>query len=815
MNSKIISIFIFLTLFISCGDFLERMTLEEEKSQGSQANLSDNNENLGTETDTSNEKQDPELLDSGINDFDAGEADYNLGNDKINDPFMEGKKKPKDKDRDGEELDEFALIFDLDLDETELQQDAEDEDDEETAGEDEEAGINDLEEGETDYIVRELTLNYNEFKTAYGDADILIADNQAIGAILDTTTDYVYDIETWSGLVTRIKKDDMVVTEGPPHYHTSVDCSDAGYVIHGDTWDYFDLYFWYLPSTETFYRFDGASPERIHIISRYFWSCGEATREFDATAYPIYSVPQSEIGIKPGYYSLLVVSAEEYYEIEEEEEVIDEATEADEEAEVAPEEEEAEEESIEDETEAQEETQEEVLEEEIESEDDAAEEESLEIVETSDVQLDWVGTLGAESSDQIYGITFDNDDNVFYAGSFMYEVDFNIGAGEDMQLNSYENGQQNAFVSKVNSNGSYAWTRIFGNDTSFSIIYAIATDQEGNVFVTGGYSGCINFNGAEDRHCSYRKRDLFITKIFNDGSYGWTRTVKTSGQTFGFGISTGKDNDIYLTGYFYGIGDFDFSEEGQDEHRSLASDNIFIMKINSDGSYAYTKSFGSTGSDQAFSIATDSQDNLYVVGEFEKDLNILINGVEMDYEGPKSFLLKTDKAGNNLWIKTYSEESNSVHDSVKVDSEDYVIFATSKDIRKVRNDGTAVFSVLGGNIRTYSIAVDAENNIYGTGFFWNSMNFSCALCNESGTYMSKGAADIFIVKYDKAGNSQWIKTIGGDENEIAHSITVDSQQNVYAVGIFEGEVDLDPGEDELFKESNGYRDAFILKLQEE
>jgi len=68
----------------------------------------------------------------------------------------------------------------------------------------------------------------------------------------------------------------------------------------------------------------------------------------------------------------------------------------------------------------------------------------------------------------------------------------------------------------------------------------------------------------------------------------------------------------------------------------------------------------------------------------------------------------------------------------------------------------------------------------------NSENFI-----ESRTAIGK--ADVFLVKYNYAGDIVWVRSWGGTENEIATDIAVDQEGYVYVVGSFTGSVDFNPG----------------------
>lgn len=101
------------------------------------------------------------------------------------------------------------------------------------------------------------------------------------------------------------------------------------------------------------------------------------------------------------------------------------------------------------------------------------------------------------------------------------------------------------------------------------------------------------------------------------------------------------------------------------------------------------------------------------------------------------------------------------------------------------------------------IAADPSGNLLFAGSFSNPIDFG------SGPLTSAGSIDIFVAKFDPAGNTLWSRSYGDAMNQAATSIAVDPSGNVYVTGIFEGTVDFGGG---YSFTSAGGNDAFVLKL---
>ncbi len=172
-------------------------------------------------------------------------------------------------------------------------------------------------------------------------------------------------------------------------------------------------------------------------------------------------------------------------------------------------------------------------------------------------EFDWVRTIGGTEEEWVWdtAVVADAAGNVYIAGAWGdysgapgYTVDFDPGAGVDEHIS---NGGQEAFVTKLNSDGTYGWTRTFGG-TGQDIIRAIAVDANSDVYVTGAFRFDVDFDpvsqgGAGDVHTSSASGPAFVTK-FNgaDGSYGWTTTFGTSSS--GNGIAADGAGGVLVTG---------------------------------------------------------------------------------------------------------------------------------------------------------------------------------------------------------------------------------------------------------------------------
>lgn len=111
-----------------------------------------------------------------------------------------------------------------------------------------------------------------------------------------------------------------------------------------------------------------------------------------------------------------------------------------------------------------------------------------------------------------------------------------------------------------------------------------------------------------------------------------------------------------------------------------------------------------------------------------------------------------------------------------------------------------------------AMAIDSDNNIYLAGMYTGKTNLSTnndILAN----FESIGGYDIFLVKLNSKGDTEWFKTFPGDRDDYITSIVLDDVNNPTIAGSFGKTIDFNPDPfEETLVTSKGSNDAFILKL---
>ena len=157
-------------------------------------------------------------------------------------------------------------------------------------------------------------------------------------------------------------------------------------------------------------------------------------------------------------------------------------------------------------------------------------------------------TFGAPAEQLLNGMIFDPSGNLIMIGQLQGDgIDFGGGA----PLGSA--GGYDAFVVKLDPMGAHVWSKRFG-DPLDQRSAAVASDAAGNLILTGAFMSSINF-GALDLQ-SAGLSDIFVVKLDPDGAYQWANTYGDPSDQVPGGVGADAAGNIVMTGGFQGMVDF-------------------------------------------------------------------------------------------------------------------------------------------------------------------------------------------------------------------------------------------------------------------
>jgi hypothetical protein len=338
------------------------------------------------------------------------------------------------------------------------------------------------------------------------------------------------------------------------------------------------------------------------------------------------------------------------------------------------------------------------------------------------------------------------------------------------------NGEWDAFVVKLNPNGSSLVYGTFIGGSGPDSGGEIAIDGGGNAYVTGGThsSDFPTTPGAFDR--SYNgDYDVFVVKLNPNGSsLSYGTFIGGSDDDFGLGIAVDGGGNAYVTG-FTESSDFPTTSGAFDRSINGYRD-AFVVKLSQSGSSLSYGTFlgGEIGSlDYGWAIAVDDEGYAYVTGlTYSSDFPTTSGAFDTSFNGEwDAFVVKLNPNGSSLVYGTFIGGSDDDYGS------------------DIAVDGGGNAYVSGG---TYSSDFPTTPGAFDTSF--------------------NDGEDAFVVKLDPNGSSLVYGTfIGGSDWDWGDGIAVDGEGNAYVTGRTESsDFPTTPG---AFDRSfNGYYDAFVVKL---
>ncbi len=252
----------------------------------------------------------------------------------------------------------------------------------------------------------------------------------------------------------------------------------------------------------------------------------------------------------------------------------------------------------------------------------------------------WTEQFGSNGEEYAYGLTVDDDGNVFVAGQ-------TAGA----LTNQPSAGANDAFVRKLDATGSEVWTHQFGttqNDHGLDM----GLDLSGNVYLAGvtlgGLPGYTNAGG----------RDVFVRKLDATGDAVWTHQVGSSLADFAYAVNTDGAGNVYVAGYADG------ALPGQ---TSAGGSDLYVHKLDDDGDVVWTRQFGTSADDLGWGGTVDANGNAYVVGAIGGTLP------DQTSAGAEDAVVRAyDPDGNELWTRQFGSIGNDHANAVTVTDDGYV-----------------------------------------------------------------------------------------------------------------------------------------------
>jgi len=343
-----------------------------------------------------------------------------------------------------------------------------------------------------------------------------------------------------------------------------------------------------------------------------------------------------------------------------------------------------------------------------------------------------------------FAITFggDMDD---YAYSVEQTVDGGyIFTGQTESLTNNNTADIDVWLVKTDSRGKEEWSKTF-DDSDSEVGLSMNKTTDGGYIITGRKSGSV-----------------LLIKTDSQGNKEWNKTFGGNGNDIGRSVQQTSDGGFIITGFTNSFGN--------------GSQDVWLIKTDSQGNEEWNKTFGGGSSDSGYSVQ-QTTDGGYIITGFTQSFG---NG------SSDVWLIKTDSNGEEEWNKYFgvveygnSEEGMSVQQTT---DGGYIITGTAWVIDRDKGDDI------------WLIKTDSEGNEEWNKYFGGSHyeeGYSVKQTSDGGFIItgftrsfdvSGWRKDVWLIKTDSQGNKEWDQTFGGNGDDIGRSVQQTTDGGYIIVG---------------------------------
>ncbi|MDF2454064.1 MAG: C-terminal target protein [Cytophagaceae bacterium] len=408
--------------------------------------------------------------------------------------------------------------------------------------------------------------------------------------------------------------------------------------------------------------------------------------------------------------------------------------------------------------------------------------------------------------------------NVSLAGAQTLNAVWAKSAGAEENFNKLKAGTEGTFYA-INMNGNYlakynaSGTELWSKSASSGLaVKSIATDASNNVYVTGTFNETLTFGSITLENTATGVYNTCIVQFNSDGeALSAIATGESSADSYAESAIDASGN-IYLSGF----------SDGSIKFGSTTLDGVYLVKLDATGIVQWTNTVTSSVYVRGGQVVLDDEDKPYLGGYFRGSITHGESSLSST-DGSNFFLAKYNTDGTPAWAAACGSTGSSSDDAPNEMVADHngniymagVYRQGLYGLAKFNKTAKFLWDVTGGGgnqAEASDMAIDAEGNLYVTGYFYGLHISFGEITLEDQYGLSKDQA--FVVKYNSDFTALWagaVGAVGEDTGERGRAICAVGDGVVFA-GTFGGET-LTLGETTLINSSNGSaNETFLAKI---
>ena len=248
----------------------------------------------------------------------------------------------------------------------------------------------------------------------------------------------------------------------------------------------------------------------------------------------------------------------------------------------------------------------------------------------------------------------------------------------------------------------------------------------------------------------------------NSGSTQGSEIVRSygyAGNELGFDLLNTGDGGYLMTGYTEAIG--------------AGMRDMYLFKINADGDQMWAKTFGDIDNDEGHHIIKSGDGAYMVVGSTRLPYTTAFSD--------EVYLIKVDTNGNEIWNKKYGGTGSDIGNSIIKVDDGYVIVGSSTSYDTYGTTDMLLLKVSkNGDTSWPQIFAFGERNVNESGndVVATDDNGLIAVGNKNTGLLEN---QLYIVKTDSNGNKLWEKTVGSTTGSTIGYSIVKTANNEFVI----------------------------------
>ena len=325
-------------------------------------------------------------------------------------------------------------------------------------------------------------------------------------------------------------------------------------------------------------------------------------------------------------------------------------------------------------------------------------------------QITFQRTYGGTGNDYGYSVQQTADGGYIIAGS----------------TDSYGAGYDDIYLIKTDVYGDTMWTGTIGSPGEDEA-FCVQQTSDGGYVITGVTAG-----------------NVYLVRTDGRGETLWTKTFGGSGYDEGNSVQQTGDGGFIIAGqtWSYGAGETD----------------VYLIRTDAGGNALWTKVYGGAGQDCGYSAQQTADSGFIITGETQS-FGAGLSDI---------YLIRTNANGDTLWTRTYGDTDIDVAFSVRQARDSGFIItgytwsygASYGDVYVVKTNasGDTLWTLTCGGAsydRGYSVLQTTDDGYAVAGYTYS---------------FGAGYGDVYLIKMNPHGEALWTRTYGDPGVDAARSV---------------------------------------------